>query len=100
MQGQIARNRKWWTLAAVAFTVFMTAVDNTVVNVALPSIRSDLGFSQSALEWVVNGYILAFATLLLTGGRLGDLFGRSALSWPASRSSPPPRSSAASRAPS
>src|SRR5262249_10989714 len=50
--------------------------DNTVVNVALPSIKDDLGLGQSALEWIVNGYILAFAALLLTGGKLGDLFGR------------------------
>jgi EmrB/QacA subfamily drug resistance transporter len=54
----------------------MTAVDNTVVNVALPSIQRDLGLGQSALEWIVNGYILAFAGLLLTGGKLGDLYGR------------------------
>jgi EmrB/QacA subfamily drug resistance transporter len=68
--------RKRWTLVAVSLAVFMTAIDNTVVNVALPSIRRDLGLGQSALEWIVNGYVLAFASLLLTGGRLGDLLGR------------------------
>jgi EmrB/QacA subfamily drug resistance transporter len=75
MQSPSSRQQRW-TLVAVSLAVFMTAVDNTVVNVALPSIRRDLGLGQSALEWIVNGYILAFATLLLTGGRLGDLFGR------------------------
>ncbi len=72
----LSRAQKRLTLLAVSLAVFITAVDNTVVNVALPSIRRDLGLGQSALEWIVNGYILAFATLLLTGGRIGDLFGR------------------------
>ena len=49
-------NRKWWTLVAVSFGLFMIMLDNTVVNVALPSIRSDLGISISELEWVVNAY--------------------------------------------
>jgi EmrB/QacA subfamily drug resistance transporter len=69
-------NRKWWTLAAVAFGLFMIMLDNTVVNVALPSIRADLGMSVSQLEWVVNGYFLTFAVLMLTGGKLADLLGR------------------------
>ena len=69
-------NRKWWALIGVTFAIFMTTLDNTVVNVALPSIQRDLGIGRSGLEWVVNAYILAFATLLLTGGRLADLFGR------------------------
>ena len=69
-------NRKWWTLAAVAFGLFMIMLDNTVVNVALPSIRSDLGISISELEWVVNAYALTFGVLLLTGGKLADLLGR------------------------
>jgi EmrB/QacA subfamily drug resistance transporter len=68
--------RKWWTLAAVAFGLFMIMLDNTVVNVALPSIRDDLGISISELEWVVNGYALTFGVLLLTGGKLADLVGR------------------------
>jgi EmrB/QacA subfamily drug resistance transporter len=71
-----ANNRRWWTLIGVTFAIFMTTLDNTVVNVALPSIQRDLGLGRSGLEWVVNAYILAFATLLLTGGRLADLFGR------------------------
>ena len=71
-----AENRKWWTLAAVAFGLFMIMLDNTVVNVALPSIRDDLGISLSQLEWVVNGYALTFGVLLLTGGKLADMLGR------------------------
>ena len=69
-------NRKWWTLAAMCFALFMIMLDNTVVNVALPSIQKDLGASLSSLEWTVNAYTLTFAVLLITGGRLGDIFGR------------------------
>jgi EmrB/QacA subfamily drug resistance transporter len=69
-------NRRWWTLAAMCFALFMIMLDNTVVNVALPSIQRDLHASISALEWTVNAYTLSFAVLLVTGGRLGDLFGR------------------------
>src|SRR6476646_5010500 len=69
-------NRKWWTLAAMCFALFMIMLDNTVVNDALPSIQKDLGASISGLEWTVNAYTLSFAVLLVTGGRLGDLFGR------------------------
>jgi EmrB/QacA subfamily drug resistance transporter len=71
-----AENRKWWTLVAVSFGLFMIMLDNTVVNVALPSIRADLGISISELEWVVNAYALTFGVLLLTGGKLADLLGR------------------------
>ena len=69
-------NRKWWTLAAVAVGLFMIMLDNTVVNVALPSIQQDLRISTSELEWVVNAYALTFGVLLLTGGKLADLLGR------------------------
>ncbi|MCW3021747.1 MAG: transporter [Conexibacter sp.] len=69
-------NRRWWTLAAMCFALFMIMLDNTVVNVALPSIQKNLGASTSGLEWTVNAYTLSFAVLLVTGGRLGDLFGR------------------------
>jgi EmrB/QacA subfamily drug resistance transporter len=68
--------RKWWTLAAVAFGLFMIMLDNTVVNVALPSIAADLQIGLSELEWIVTGYALTFASLMLTGGKLADLFGR------------------------
>src|SRR5918911_2431707 len=69
-------NRKWWTLAAVSFGLFMIMLDNTVVNVALPAMQRSLGVSASELEWVVVGYALTFATFMLTGGKLADLFGR------------------------
>jgi EmrB/QacA subfamily drug resistance transporter len=69
-------NRKWWTLAAVSFGLFMIMLDNTIVNVALPSIQRDLGIGISELEWVVNGYALTFAVLMLTGGKLADMYGR------------------------
>src|SRR5438132_2681922 len=69
-------NRKWWTLAAVAVGLFMIMLDNTVVNVALPSIQNSLHITTSELEWVVNAYALTFGVLLLTGGKLADLFGR------------------------
>jgi EmrB/QacA subfamily drug resistance transporter len=69
-------NRKWWTLAAVAFGLFMIMLDNTVVNVALPSIQKDLDVKLSELEWIVTAYALTFAALLITGGKLGDLLGR------------------------
>jgi EmrB/QacA subfamily drug resistance transporter len=70
------QNRKWWTLGSMCFALFMIMLDNTVVNVALPSIQSDLDASLSALEWTINAYTLVFAVLLVTGGRLGDIFGR------------------------
>ncbi|MGZ8741126.1 MAG: MFS transporter, partial [Gaiellaceae bacterium] len=69
-------NRKWWTLASVAFALFMIMFDNTIVNVALPAIQRDLGIGVSELEWVVTGYALSFAVLMLTGGKLADMLGR------------------------
>jgi EmrB/QacA subfamily drug resistance transporter len=69
-------NRRWWTLASMCFALFMIMLDNTVVNVALPSIQKSLHTSISGLEWTVNAYTLSFAVLLVTGGRLGDIFGR------------------------
>jgi EmrB/QacA subfamily drug resistance transporter len=69
-------NSKWWTLGAMCFALFMVMLDNTVVNVALPSIQRGLHASLSALEWTVNAYTLTFAVMMVTGGRLGDIFGR------------------------
>jgi EmrB/QacA subfamily drug resistance transporter len=69
-------NRKWWTLGALCFALFMIMLDNTVVNVALPAIQRELGITRAELEWTVAAYALTFASLLLTGGKLGDLFGR------------------------
>jgi EmrB/QacA subfamily drug resistance transporter len=71
-----AASRSRWTLAIVSIALFMTALDNLVVGVALPSIRVDLGGSIESLEWTVNAYTLAFAVLLITGAALGDRFGR------------------------
>jgi len=69
-------NRRWWALGAMCFALFMIMLDNTVVNVALPSIQRSLHASTPSLEWTVNAYTLSFAVLLVTGGRLGDIFGR------------------------
>jgi len=69
-------NRKWWTLGAVAFGLFMIMLDNTVVTVALPTIERSLDLKLSQLEWIVTAYTLTFAAFMLTGGKLADLFGR------------------------
>jgi EmrB/QacA subfamily drug resistance transporter len=68
--------RRGWTLGIVSLGLFMVVLDNLVVNVALPSIRRDLGASIQALEWTVSAYVLSYAVLLLTGAALGDRFGR------------------------
>src|SRR5215217_2263089 len=67
--------KRWWALIVLCFGVLMIVLDTTIVNVALPSIRSDLKFTESSLVWVVNAYMLTFGGFLLLGGRLGDLFG-------------------------
>src|ERR1700754_4629387 len=67
--------RRGWALALLLATQLMVILDGTIVNVALPAIRDDLGFSESGLAWVVNGFFVAFALLLLPSGRLGDLVG-------------------------
>jgi EmrB/QacA subfamily drug resistance transporter len=69
-------NKKWWTLAAVSFGLFMIMLDNTIVNVALPTLQKSLHLKVSELEWVVTGYALTFGALMLTGGKLADLYGR------------------------
>ncbi|MFF5210225.1 MFS transporter [Streptosporangium sp. NPDC000396] len=69
-------DRKWWALGAISLATFMTYLDNNVINVALPTIQRDLGLSISELEWIVSGYILVFAGLMLVGGRLADVYGR------------------------
>src|SRR5688572_18299622 len=68
--------RRWRILAVLAVAQFMVVLDATIVNVALPSIRADLGFDATNLQWVVNAYTLLFGGFLLLGGRLGDLLGR------------------------
>ncbi|MCU1446898.1 MAG: Puromycin resistance protein pur8 [Cryobacterium sp.] len=70
------RSRRWWTLSVVALAQLMVVLDSTVVNIALPSAQADLGFSDGDRQWIVTAYSLAFASLLLLGGRLSDLIGR------------------------
>jgi EmrB/QacA subfamily drug resistance transporter len=70
------KNSRWLSLMILCTGFLLIVVDMTIVNVALPSIQKDLGFSQSGLAWVINAYLIAFGGLLLLAGRLGDLFGR------------------------
>jgi len=67
--------RRWWALIVLCLGELMIVLDTTIVNVALPSIRTDLGFSETTLVWVVNAYMLTYGGFLLLGGRLGDLYG-------------------------
>ncbi|KWT82571.1 MULTISPECIES: DHA2 family efflux MFS transporter permease subunit [unclassified Variovorax] len=71
----IEGRRRWLALMVLCLGVLMIVLDTTIVNVALPSIRTDLGFSETSLVWVINAYMLTFGGFLLLGGRLGDLFG-------------------------
>src|SRR5438552_11165175 len=67
--------KRWWALIVLCLGSLMDVLDTTIVNVALPSIRTSLGFSASSLAWVVNAYMLTFGGFLLLAGRLGDLYG-------------------------
>mgnify|MGYP003346927966 CR=1 FL=1 len=78
-QSDNSEARRWATLFAMCFALFMIMLDNTVVNVALPTIQRDLSPSQSQLQWIINAYVLVFAALILLGGKLGDRFGRKRL---------------------
>jgi len=69
-------DRRWWILAVLCLSVLLVVVDNTIVNVALPTVSKDLHASTEALQWIVDGYTLTFAGLLLVGGNLGDRLGR------------------------
>lgn len=69
-------NRKWWTLGGACAGLFVLMLDSTVVALALPEIRHDVGASAEGLQWVMNGYLLTIAVLVVTAGRLGDMFGR------------------------
>src|SRR5215217_9380638 len=71
----VSNRTRWLALYVLCLGDLMIVLDGTIVNVALPSIRDDLGFSQTSLAWVVNAYLLTFGGFLLLGGRLGDLFG-------------------------
>ncbi len=68
--------RRWWTLAVMCLSLMVIGVDNTILNVALPTLVRDLGATTSQLQWIVDAYTLVFAGLLLTAGSLGDRFGR------------------------
>src|ERR1700748_3562278 len=70
---------RWPALAVLCVGMLMIILDGTIVNVALPAMQRDLGFSQASLAWVVNAYLIAFGGLLLLAGRLGDLLGRRVL---------------------
>ena len=68
--------RRWLALVVLAFSLLVVTVDNTILNVALPTIREELDASSSQLQWIVDSYLLVFAGLLLAAGSLGDRFGR------------------------
>src|SRR5205085_12295648 len=70
------KESRWLALVVLCTGMLMIILDQTIVNVALPSIQTDLGYSPSGLAWVVNAYLIAYAGLLLLSGRLGDLIGR------------------------
>src|ERR671930_782818 len=67
--------RRWFALYVLALASLMIVLDATIVNVALPSIRDDLHFTETSLAWVVNAYLLTYGGFLLLGGRFGDLYG-------------------------
>ena len=72
----LVHQRRWLTLAVLCLSLFVIVVDNTIVNVALPTLVDELGTTTSELQWVVDSYTLVFAGLLLVAGSLGDRFGR------------------------
>src|ERR687888_1189653 len=72
----IDNRHRWLALYVLCAGSLMIVLDTTIVNVALPSIQTDLGFTDASLAWVVNAYLLTFGGFLLLGGRLGDLFGQ------------------------
>ena len=75
MHDSLTTRARWQALGVLCLGVLMIVLDTTIVNVALPSIRTDLGFNETSLVWVVNAYMLTFGGFLLLGGRLGDLYG-------------------------
>src|SRR3984893_14794175 len=76
MNAVAAHDRRWLVLPVLCLSVFLVVVDNTIVNVALPTLNRHLGASISSLQWIVDAYSLAFAGLLLAGGGIGDRMGR------------------------
>jgi len=75
-QAAVPDPRRWWTLVVLCFSLLVIALDNTILNVALPTLQRDLDASASELQWIVDSYMLVFAAVLLTAGALGDRFGR------------------------
>src|SRR5262245_64358515 len=76
MPSSTTHQNRWKILAVLSLSLVIIGLDNTVMNVALPSIQSELGVSGSTLQWIVDAYLLAFAGLLLAAGNLGDRHGR------------------------
>src|SRR5471032_3673666 len=74
--GDANHARRWWILAVLGVAQLMVILDNTIVNIALPTAQHALTFSNANRQWVVTGYSLAFGSLLLLGGRIGDIVGR------------------------
>src|SRR5688572_28223584 len=71
-----AYERRWWTLLVLCFSLIIIILDNTILNVAIPTLARELDADTSELQWIVDSYVLVFAGLLLTAGSLGDRFGR------------------------
>src|SRR5215218_6852850 len=90
-----ANPRRWAALAVIALAQFMVIMDTSIIGVALPEMRADVGFTPDGLSWVFNAYVIAFGGLLLLGGRLSDLFGAKACSASAGWCSPSARSAPA-----
>ena len=76
LRGFVHERRRWVALIVVCFAMLMNTLDQTIVNVALPTIQHDLHFTQASLAWVIDAYLITFAGALLLAGRLGDLIGR------------------------
>src|SRR5436190_6173497 len=76
MDEKTIHDRRWWALAVMCMSLLVIGLDNTILNVALPALVRDIHATTSQLQWIVDGYTLVFAGLLLTSGALGDRFGR------------------------
>src|SRR5918998_5679988 len=76
MDSQKVYERRWWTLLVLSLALVVISLDNTVLNVAMPTLAEDLDATSGQLQWIVDSYVLVFAGLLLTAGALGDRFGR------------------------
>jgi MFS family permease len=92
-------SRRWWVLAIVVAAQFMFGVDAFIVNVAIPTIASELQASSAQIEAVIAIYLIAYATLVVTGGLLGDIYRTKNVFWPACSASPSRRYGVASRNP-